>query len=633
MFLQKRKKPTVSIIIPLNHDAATAERCILSILQNTREIDYEIIALNISTKEKKYRPFDSKGRIIDVDVKGKGLYEALNQQLQSVGGTYLAILNHQTVVKQDWLKYMLKLMEHDQTLGIVGPKILYPDGKLCEAGGVVWKKGILDFYGKSDDQGKSDYCYVRETDFVSSKCLLIRSDLWRKIKGFDTRLETGGYGDVDLAFQARKHGYKVIYQPRSVIVYEGQETSTDNQNGEVFCNKWRKTLEEHQFSRGQHIFWARDRSSRKKTILMFYTDGPDFDRSTASRMAFHYLQLFVQMGLHVIYAGVGFKRNEPYTSILEQMGIQVVYKESEVKSLYEWIIHHKDYIDYAYLIFPFIAQKYMDILRHQTKAKIFYNGCDLFFLRERRNYDLTKDPKLLESSENWKTVEANLIKEADINHTLSTYEKNLLRQWFPEKKVRLVPVFIYNDTNIPGRVKPFSKREGLLFVGTFNHKPNVDAIRWFTRHIFPKIVKQIPDIKFYIVGLSPPATIKALKSKNIIVTGYVSDKELESYYKKCRVVVAPLRFGAGVKGKIVEAMRYRVPVVTTEIGAEGFKGIKDYIYIAKNEREFARNVLDLYTREKLWTQASNNNLKYIKRHFSMKAAKEQMDKDIQPNRD
>ncbi|WP_134699064.1 glycosyltransferase [Ammoniphilus sp. YIM 78166] len=620
--------PTVSIIIPLDCVSVTADKCIRSIIRNTRKISFEIILAGDEKIIMKHSNIDPKGRIVNTITEEKSYTKICNKGLYNRNGKYFVILDPKIKVKRGWLKHMINLMDHDPTIAMVGPKILYQDGKLREAGGIVWRDGTHEPYGQYDDPRKSKYNYVKETDFISAKCLMIRKDVWNWLKGFDTRFEAGGYDVIDLAFQVRRQGFKVKFQPKSTVVLEGHDLYPVDENKGLFYNKWKETLEKEQFPKNQHHFWARDRSGRKKTILMLYMDGPDFDKSTASRMAFHYLTLFVKMDLNVIYAGEAFKRREPYTSILEKMGVEVLCGNSDEKNINEWIKRNAEYIDYAYLIFPFIAQKHINVLRNHTKAKIIYNGCDLFFLREQRNYELLKDPKMLESASKWKSMEMKLIREADVNHTLSTYEKKIVRKLFPEKKVRIVPVFIYDKNQDDSQIKSYMKREGLLFVGTFKHKPNVDGILWFVKNVFPYILRKVSDIKFFIVGSNPPKEIKSLESENIIVTGHVSDQRLESFYKNCRVVVAPLRFGAGVKGKIVEAMRYQVPVVTTRIGAEGFRKIENFIKVALNEKEFAIDVIKLYKQKKLWVKASMRTNRYINKYFSVNAAKKQMRKDI-----
>ena len=163
-------------------------------------------------------------------------------------------------------------------------------------------------------------------------------------------------------------------------------------------------------------------------------------------------------------------------------------------------------------------------------------------------------------------------------------------------------------------------RKDLLFVGGFGHKPNVDAILWFTKEVFPKILKNNPEIKLNIVGSNPTQDIKDLKSENINVVGYVSDEELEKYYLETRMVVVPLRYGAGIKGKVVEAMTKGVPIITTSVGVEGLENIENMFFVCDNAHDFANSVIKCYYNEEILKSISDKFYDYIRRCFSSEHA-------------
>ena len=138
--------------------------------------------------------------------------------------------------------------------------------------------------------------------------------------------------------------------------------------------------------------------------------------------------------------------------------------------------------------------------------------------------------------------------------------------------------------------------------------------------IWPFVAKQNPQMKFYIVGSNPSEQIKALHSERVIVTGFISDEELETLYTSCRLVVAPLRYGAGVKGKIVEAIYYQIPVVTTSIGAEGLENVSEVILVASDAKEFIDKINDTYSDYEKWNKLAKHSKDYIQKYFSEKAA-------------
>ncbi len=235
-----------------------------------------------------------------------------------------------------------------------------------------------------------------------------------------------------------------------------------------------------------------------------------------------------------------------------------------------------------------------------------------------------KIPKLLEESKKLKKIETTLFKKSDIIFTLSEVEKRLIEEDVPGKRVELIPIFVYEK--FPKPITNFSQRTGVLFVGGFQHTPNLDGIQWFTKQVFPQIIKQIPDIKLHIVGSNPPSEVRKIKSKNISVKGLVSDKELEKLYQQVRLVIVPLRYGAGVKGKVIEAMYHGLPIVSTSTGLEGIEGIEGAIIAANDAKNFSGAICELYEDEKELSDTSQEILKFkLIQDYSQK---KQVSKDL-----
>ena len=209
--------------------------------------------------------------------------------------------------------------------------------------------------------------------------------------------------------------------------------------------------------------------------------------------------------------------------------------------------------------------KYIDFIKEHTDIKVLYFGHDLHFLRETREYEITGDEEIKKSADYWRSVELTLMKKVDMAYYPSYVERDLIRDINPKIQVKDIPLYVYErfkedlDEN-------FEEKEGLLFVGGFGHPPNADAVLWFVQEIFPKIRESL-QVNFYIVGSRVTEEIKALEQpgNGVVVKGFVSDEELEELYRKCRIVVVPLRYGAGIKGKVLEAMYNGAVVVTASI--------------------------------------------------------------------
>lgn len=632
--------PQVSIIIPVYNQWNYTYSCLASILQHTTDVSYEIIiADDMSTDETVNIPEYVENIRVVRDGVNRGFLLNCNNAAEHARGKYIFFLNNDTNVQTKWLSSLVELAESDQKIGMVGSKLVYPDGRLQEAGGIIWNDASGWNYGRLDDPEKSEYNYVKEVDYISGAAILVRSTIWKELGGFDERYVPAYFEDSDLAFEIRRLGYKVILQPRSVIVhFEGVSHGTDTNSGiksyqvknkEKFLEKWNVELTTDHFLNAEHVFWARDRSANRKTIVVVDHYVPHYDKDAGGRCTYFYMKLFVSLGFHVIFIGDNFFRHEPYTSNLQQLGIEVLYGDYYAKNINKWIKSNGNYIDYVYLNRPHISIKYMETFKKFTSAKIIYFGHDLHYLRELRNYELTKNPNLLKSSEEWRETEFELFNAADVIHVVGSYEQMLLQKEFPEKPVRNIPLFPYEGPYGDSvKVPEFADRKDLLFVGGFNHAPNYDGILWFLNEVFEHIKQRIPDIRLYIVGSNPPDELKARASDEVIVTGFVTDEELEKYYNDSRVVVVPLRYGAGVKGKVVEALYYQVPIITTSIGAEGLEQGDSAMLIQNNPSDFAASVINLYQNEREWINYFRKSVDYINQYFSVDAAEKIISYDI-----
>ena len=368
---KKIENPIVSIIIPVYNHLHITFPCILSILNNTKNIGYEIIIADDASidEAKNIGAYVENVKIIRNN-KNLGFLKNCNHASKFAKGKYILFLNNDTNVQKDWLKYLLEFIEKDRTIGIVGPKFISTGGKIKEAGGIIWKDGSSSHFGYSQAQGDPEFNYVKEVDYISGACLMVRKKLWETIGGFDERFAPVYYEDVDLAFEGRNLGYKVVYQPKSVITHlEGVSygTSVNNDsmnslkiNKRKFRKKWEKVLEKEHFEKENDIFLARDRSRSKKTIFVF-DDEQCIDEI---------IRKFVEMGLNIKILRDDFYRYEPYTSDLEQSGIEVLYGYRYYKNIKLWLRDNCKYFDYVFSAKPNLLEKYHDLLRGKSSAEI-----------------------------------------------------------------------------------------------------------------------------------------------------------------------------------------------------------------------------------------------------------------------
>ena len=627
-------KPLVSIIIPVHNNFRYTYNCISSILKARPIVPYEIIIGNDMSKNSAKIIEQYVKNIIVHDNNNKNNYfMTCNEMAQFSRGKYILFLNNDTKVHKEWLISLLKLIESDKKIGMVGSKLIFPNGKIQEAGGIVWNNGEYFRFGNGYFFDLPEFNYVKEVDYISGVSILIRKSIWDKIGGFDKRYIPAFYGDIDFAFELRKNGYKVMYQPKSVVEYDEKISKRNNLssginkyqiiNKKKFVEKWKNDLK-YQKEQGNN-FLSRDRGYNR--IFVIDSIIPNYNKYAGYRCTFMYLNLFKEIGLQVTFLPNDFQKVEPYTTILQQKGIEVLYGDWYQKNIENWLKNNLKYFNFVYLQKPEIGQKYIDLIRQHFSRKIFYFAHDMHYIRLSREYNITHDEKKLELSKMLKKIEMDIFSKVDIIHVVGNYEYQILKEKFDKKIIRNIPIYIYNK-QLSNIEKDFSKRKDLIFVGGFLHSPNKDAVLWFSQYIYPKIVDRFQDMIWHIVGSNIPDEIIKLESKNIKIEGFLSDEDLYSLYQKCRIAIVPLRFGAGVKGKIVEAAYNQIPIVTTSIGGEGLDNSLGAFIIEDDAEKMAEIIIKLYVDYSKLKQMSDSGKKFIETYFSINRAKEVIMKDI-----
>jgi glycosyltransferase involved in cell wall biosynthesis len=329
---------------------------------------------------------------------------------------------------------------------------------------------------------------------------------------------------------------------------------------------------------------------------------------------FNLLLLMRSLSHKVTFVPDNLKLIHPYADELQAAGIEVLYGPF-VRSIKGHLRERGAEYDFIFLSRADVAEKHIDCVRRfAPRATVFYDTVDLHFLREEREAKVKGEWSLMRKAVRRQKQELGIARKADETLVVSSTEKGILEEMCPQLKVRVIP----NIHQIPTSGKPFEQRKDILFIGGFNHPPNVDAVSYFVKEIFPFVREKIDGVKLYVVGSSPPQAIKDLACWNISVTGYVAD--LSDYLNHAKVSIAPLRYGAGLKGKVTMSMSYGVPVVATSIGVEGTElqhGVS--ALVADAPREFAEAIERLYVDENMWKTISENSRAIVTGHFSFEA--------------
>jgi glycosyltransferase involved in cell wall biosynthesis len=360
----------------------------------------------------------------------------------------------------------------------------------------------------------------------------------------------------------------------------------------------------------------------KSTLLFVDYAVPQYDLYAGSRANFMYLEMLAEMGLEVIFLPGDFERVEPYSTTLKQLGIEMLDGDWYRDNWETWLQENGQRIDYVFFNKPDPTAFFLPAVKRHTKAAIIYQCHDLHYLRLRREAGQENAPAMLEEANLFEKKEDFIFANSDVILSFSEVEEKLIKEKFPNKQVFTVPLFFYRDVADPGC--DFNKRKELLFVGSCTHTPNRDAVSWFCSEIFPVIQRQIPDIALNVVGAEPSKNILALNSDVIRILGRVSDEELDKLYRTVKLMVLPLRFGAGVKGKLIEALHNGLPFVSTAIGLEGIKGIDQLVSPRDSVEDFAAEVVSLYLSDNKLAEMSQRGVKFVADNFTVQKTATQM---------
>ena len=635
----------VSIIIPVFNQFEYTHACLASLQAVQEQPCFEVIVVDdCSTDSTPEVITQIPGVVYLRNDSNSGFIASCNAGAKTARGKYLVFLNNDTLVKPGWLTALLDTFKEERRAGIVGSKLLYPDGRLQEAGGIIWQDASGWNYGKFDDPGKPEYNYLRDVDYCSAAALMVPKALFESAGGFDSRYAPGYYEDTDLAFKVRQAGYRVLYQPLSeVIHHEGATGGTDISTGakkhqeinrSTFAEVWSDELAKRP-ANGDVTFLQRPRTPSGKNILIIDHHLPMPDRDSGSLRMFQILKILHRLGHRVTFLPDNLADMPPYTCELQKRGIQVVH-HPYVKRVRDYLISHGPMLDVVVLSRCDFARKHIaDVRLHAPQSRIIFDTVDLHYLREQREAQLTQDPDVHRKAQERQLLEDYLIREADETWVVSPIEQQMLQENWPHKSIQLVS----NIVDVTGPVTPFALRRDWLFIGGFQHRPNIDAVLFFVEEIYPLVRDRLPDTKFYIIGDKAPPEIVALASDRIIVAGL--QRNVRSFFDSVRLSVAPLRFGAGIKGKINQSMAFGVPVVATSIAVEGMNlADHEHVLVADEPQDFARALIELYESEELWKRLSQNGISKTQELYSTDAAREKLEflfsdrhlKSLEPSR-
>lgn len=620
-------KPRVSVIVPAYNKFALTYHCIASIALAYNSVSFEVILADDCSSDETAKAEDIVGNlIISRNEKNLCFLHNCNHASRLAKGEFIVFLNNDTEVTSFWIDELVGKMDSDEDIGMTGSKLLNPDGSLQEAGGIVWGNGEPWNVGRNANPLAPEYNYAREVDYLSGAAMCIRRGLWEQIGHFSEDLAPCYYEDTDLAFKAREAGYKTVYVPHSVVVhFEGQSHGRDVTKGlkryqavneQTFRSKWFSVFRKSASPSMDAVNLEKDRNIDQRVLVIDYA-SPMPDKDAGSYAAFQEMKLMLSLGFKVTFVPDNMVHFGKYTTELQRLGVEVLYTPfyTSVQDALQKRLHEMDAV---YITRYSVAEKYLKTIKQHSGVKILFNNADLHFLRELRSaLKDQKNQEKLDQVVDTRKREMDVCRQVDAILCYNTTEHVVITSHILEsEKLHLTPWVL--EEKKPG--PKFEQRQGITFLGSYNHHPNVETVEYLAKEVMPLLLETRPDICLSVYGSNMPDSFEVFECENVKIVGFADC--LDDVYQNHRVFVAPLLSGSGVKGKVLESMAYGLPTVLTDIAAEG-TGLVNGIstLIANNPESLVDSIIKVYDDHQLWTKLSDESKRIAGENLSFESGK------------
>ncbi|MEO0752047.1 MAG: glycosyltransferase [Pseudomonadota bacterium] len=630
---ERVKNPDVSVVIPVHNQFHYTYTCLCALLLAYNHASFEVILVDDGSDD---RTTEIEELVTGIKLvrheDAQQFIAACNAGAALADGRFIVLLNNDTEPTSGWLDELVSVFGQFENVGLAGSKLLNTDGTLQEAGGIVWQNGNPSNYGWNGNPWDPKYCYTRQADFLSGAAIMVSRKAWDEVGGLSTYYEKMYFEDTDLAFKVRDAGYKTIFAPHSLVYhFNGQTAGTDETEGfkryqeinrPTFKKKWAADFIEHGPEGGDPDL-EKDRGILGRVLVIDHA-APRTDNDAGGHAVTQEMRLLRSLGFKVTLLPSNLAFLGRYTEDLNKLGIETLYRPF-VSSLEDYIQECAADYDLFYVLRYQIAETVVPLIREANPdAKIMFNGVDLHFLREVRAAIASGSQEDMEQAIKTRDRELVVMRSCDLALSYNDSEHAVvLSHNLDNGAIAKCPWVVSKKEN---RVR-FKSRSGIAFLGGYGHPPNAEAMEFFAKDVMPLFKDTLPDMVLSIYGSQMPDTIKALESETIAPVGFVD--HVSDVYFKHRVFVAPLLSGAGLKGKVVDALAHGIPSVLSPVAAESVGVRHGYdCLIAQTPEDWVDCIGRLYSDAKLWSKISRNGQSLIDEAYSFEAGRETLSRAL-----
>lgn len=620
-------RPKVSVVVPVHEKFSLTYHCIASLILARNSTSFEVIVVDDKSSDEtlEIEKHIENVRVVRNEINLGFLRSSVRGAAQAKGD-FIIFLNNDTEVTSGWLDALLDTFSRFDSVGMVGSKLIYPNGKLQEAGGIIWGSGRPWNIGNGKNAEHPMYNYTRQSDYLSGASMIIRRSVWDEVGGFSEELAPAYYEDTDLAFKVREAGYKTMYCPFSTVIHFEGMSNGRNENAGIkrfqslnapkFRAKWRHAYR-HNGVEGEALSMNMDRGVDFRALVIDYTT-PRPDQDAGGYAAIQEILLLQELGCKVTFAPNNMAHMGRHTETLQKNGVECVFAPF-YSSVGNFLKQRGRDFDLVYITRYDVAEQVIPSVREFTNAKIIFNNADLHFLRELRAA-LANGNTPLEGAIKTRERELQVMREVDAVLSYNEVEHSVIASHnLSEENVFKCPWVLKDKRSRT----TFQNRDGIAFLGSFNHQPNREAVKHFVSTVMPLLRIARPGIKFHVYGSNVSMDIEKLACDDVVIEGYV--ESLSDVFDKCRVFVAPLLSGAGIKGKVLESIAYGIPSVLSPIAAEATGLLHRHsTLIANSPEEWSSYIAELYADEEMWKKMADCSHELVNTEYSLEGGLRKM---------